>query len=958
MAERLTFVLDGRDDLSRVLGHAGDSATRLRSTMQDATDGSNRAILTLTRDADGRLRDLEGRFVNAADAARLMATRTGDAARPMADWANVADRSRKVGEQLRAMLISLAPAAIPAAAAMAPLVAATAAAGVAVGVYAAALGPQIAALSEAAQAEKKYTDAVAENGKQSEEAVQAQVAYAKAVAKLPPATREAAAALSVFKDEYKDWSDSLAEDTTGPVIKGLGAVGGLLPKLSPLVRGTSTELERMMTLLAGGIQSPGLDRVIKQFTAFSTGVLREVNNDIVRLARTLDTGEIGAGFADFMNYARANGPVVGETLRNIGEALANVLRAGSDVGVGMLQVVNVLSELVAAVPAGALTTLFQLAIALKLAKLAAVGLGAGRAAVAAFGAQILTMRAAAAGASGGLAGLGAAFTSLSRTARVALIGSGIGLLVIALSELMSIGQAAPADMDKMSSSLAQFGRTGQLSGEAARILSSDFKEFDEALRGMARPDSLNQIQQSITQFVGQDSTPVKRWKGVLEGVDEALASMVKSGNAQLAAAAFDQLAKRAESQGLTTEELRTQLDGYKQSLADVAFEQQLVAESQGLFGQQALATSQKLNAQKASADGLRQSLQALNDVQRQGIGGMIGFEAAIDATAKAARENAGALTMSGGQLNLNSEKARNAATALNDLAAKTDEATASARESGASWSTVNGIYARGREQLLASAQAMGLTKEQARQLADQILQTPDKTARLKGNMDDLEAKLAAAKRKLAAVPDARKAQVRAEIYQLEQALAKARSQLDAIDGKKAHTYVITHLQARKEGVHGTQLGGAARGGLVPGYAGGGPLQAFPQGGFITGPGSTMSDSIVALMGSGARARVSNREYVVRAAAVQRYGVAMFDALNAMRLPVPLPSRTQAMAAPTAGRMVPVAGQPGVEAGGGRFEGDLYLDSGEFLGAVRGVVRPMLRDSEQRQARRAKTGRAL
>ncbi|BBC29992.1 hypothetical protein SGFS_012860 [Streptomyces graminofaciens] len=44
------------------------------------------------------------------------------------------------------------------------------------------------------------------------------------------------------------------------------------------------------------------------------------------------------------------------------------------------------------------------------------------------------------------------------------------------------------------------------------------------------------------------------------------------------------------------------------------------------------------------------------------------------------------------------------------------------------------------------------------------------------------------------------------------------------------------------------------------------------------------------------------------------------------------------------------------AGGGAFTGDLYLDSGQFLGAVRGTVTPMIRDSEQRQAYRAKVGR--
>jgi hypothetical protein len=183
------------------------------------------------------------------------------------------------------------------------------------------------------------------------------------------------------------------------------------------------------------------------------------------------------------------------------------------------------------------------------------------------------------------------------------------------------------------------------------------------------------------------------------------------------------------------------MSSYKSALADAAFEQDLAAEAQGLFGKQAQSAQAALAAQKQSADGLRQSIQALNDAQRPGIGGMIGFEASIDAAAKAAKENHGSLHMVNGELDLNSPKAQAAATALNDLAAKTDEAAAQARQSTGSWEAANRVYARGRAKLIESATAMGLTKSQAKALADQILRTPDKTARLKGNIEDLEAKV-------------------------------------------------------------------------------------------------------------------------------------------------------------------------------------------------------------------------
>ncbi|WP_406730889.1 hypothetical protein [Streptomyces sp. NBC_01794] len=706
----------------------------------------------------------------------------------------------------------------------------------------------------------------------------------------------------------------------GPVTKGMAIFGGLLPKLTPLVKGTSAELDRMMTLLAGGMQSPGVDRLIKQFTGFSTGVLQRVNDGIVHMLRTLDTGKVGGGLSEFMAYARAQGPLVGDVLKNIGTALMNLMKAGSDVGVGMLQAVNVLAKLVAAVPPGVITVLLQLSVAMRVAKLAAIGFAATRGAIAAFGNSLVGMHLAALNASGGMARFTAAIGAMSRGAKVALAGTAIGLLVIAISELSNIGKRAPVDMERMTTSLGKFGETGKLSGEAAKVLGKDFGEFDEALRGMARPGQWDQIQQGITSLVGMDSTPVKRWKGVLDDVDKSLAGMVKSGNAQQAAAAFDQLAARAKSQGMTTAELRKELGDYKSALADQAYAQQLAAQSMGLFGTQAQATSAKLAAQKQSADGLRQAIQALNDVQRAGLGGMIGFEAAIDAAAKAAKDNAGSLKMVHGQLDLNSEKSRNAAGALSDLAAKTDEAAAASRESTGSWSGAVAIYERGRAKLVETATQMGLTKGQAAALAGQILKTPNKTAMLKGDLTDLQGKLADAKKRLASVPDSRKAQVRAEIADLERKAARARAEIASIHGKSV-TITANLVDSGLNRTHYSN-GVAVR-------AKGGPI-GFPGGGHVRGPGTGTSDSILT--------RLSDGEYVIRASSVSKYGPEFLKALNEGRL-----SMASAFGSGAGGSMAGAGAEvgrglsAGMKASAGGVEASARAMAGAVVSGVQGEL---------------------
>ncbi|WP_240097684.1 phage tail protein [Thermomonas flagellata] len=78
----------------------------------------------------------------------------------------------------------------------------------------------------------------------------------------------------------------------------------------------------------------------------------------------------------------------------------------------------------------------------------------------------------------------------------------------------------------------------------------------------------------------------------------------------------------------------------------------------------------------------------------------------------------------------------------------------------------------------------------------------------------------------------------------------------------------------------------------------GNIKKFAAGGYVTGPGSATSDSIPA--------RLSAGEYVVRAAAVQRVGVAFLDAINGLRTPPVWDGQRLAFAA---GGLVPPVSAP-------------------------------------------------
>ncbi len=823
------------------------------------TDPADRALREFSRDTQGRLRDVRGRFVSESRLINGALDGVGRHASGAADLLG----------GLRSAALLLSPALVPVAAAATAVAASVAAsagaAAVAIGVFGAAVAGQFPAITEATEAEKKYKDAVDEFGASSVKAAQAQNAYVRTIQKMPPATRTAAAALGALKDQYEEWSDALAADTMPVVTKALQTLSSVFPKLTPLVKGTSSELDRLVTILAGGVASPGFDRVIDQFTEFSTGVLERANDALIRFLRTVNTSTAQSGLSRFMDYVRENGPVVRQTMKSLVEALLNVAEAATNVGPGLLTLVNALAGIVAAVPPGAITALLKLALAIKAVRIATAGIMAARAAMAGFAAQIALMSASAAAAPGRLAALTASFRSMSVATKTALVGSGIGLLVVLLSELSTAGQGAPANVDKLTSALSRFARGGEFGGEAARVLGSNLGELETSLRTLARPSNYESTIQGIGDLVGIDSAPVSAAKETFNALNESLSSLARSGNAQLAETVIRKVA--AQMGNLTEEELRAQLTGYQETLKDIAFEQQLAAEAMGLFGQQALATKQKLDAQKQSADGLRQAIVALNDVNRAALSAEIAFEQSIDDTAKSAKELADVFTASGGKLDLNTEKGRKAATALTDLATKTDAAATAAVESGASWQEVNGIYERGRQQLIANARQMGLNKEAVAALSKSIGDTPDKTAFLRGNIGDLEAKLKSAKGQLAKVPDSRRAQVRATIDQLERQLASARRQLQGLPDARVGVSLFVRPSAADRNANGIPdlVEARARGGIV----------GYPHGGRVRGPGSSTSDSILT--------RLSNGEFVMRAASVRQYGLDFMQALNDGRL---------------------------------------------------------------------------
>jgi DNA-binding transcriptional MerR regulator len=670
-------------------------------------------------------------------------------------------------------VLTLGSALVPIAATLGPITAGLATAAVAAGVFGLAIGGQISAISKATEAQTAYDDAVREYGETSPEATKAQAELLKQVEKMPPKTREAAAALSVFKDEYRAWSDELSDDTMPTFTKALGAVRGLLPTLNPLVRATSREFGHMMTVFAGATQTSGFSDTMNQFAEFAGETLAKATSGMVRFSQSMSGSDFGSEWREFMDYARQVGPQVGDTLSELGTTIAHLLIALSDMGVSVLEVVEALASMVNAIPTDVLSMLLQFYAVTKLVTLGVAALTAvtGSAAAARLGAYFAVMRAAGVGTT-----LRATAASMTATAKAAV---GLGVLAVAavgISKLAENARGAPPDVDRLTTSLKELAQTGKFGGELKKTFGDMDGLIDKIKKLQVETERANKSDgfeiPGISHFsdwvgdLGNDlakgEESLKALEEDFKGLDTVMAEMVSSGYGDQAAADFEMIRSAALEAGIPISEINALLPEYNAALAASRVEQQLAAAGMGLFGQQALDVKGKLDAQKASADGLRGAIQALNDINRQALGGMVGFEASIDAAAKAAKDNAGALDMVNGRLDVNSPKAQAAATALQDLAAKTDEAAASARASGEPWETVSGIYDRGRAQLVKFAQQMGLTESEANTLADSILTIPDeKEIRLEMAAEDAIAGLDSVLERLKATPDAKSVTVSA-----------------------------------------------------------------------------------------------------------------------------------------------------------------------------------------------------
>ncbi|MDX3582543.1 phage tail protein [Streptomyces europaeiscabiei] len=367
----------------------GELVAGLRADETDFVRGLNEAELAmrgLTRDVNGQLRDLQGRFVTDSEAmGRSLSGRIGLGAR------QAAQQVAKVGPAIAALGVGV-PVVAAVTTAFMGLAAGAVSAGLAVKAFQLAAKPQLEKVTEVSVLAEEAQKAVASG---AEDAAEKQKAYADALKQLPPATQDTAKAFIGLKGDYKSWSDEMSGTTMPIFTKGIGILRDLLPTLTPFVKAAANAIGGFLDKVAVGVKSAGFKQwaadmaaaagpALANFLTFiknlavgfgallqaflpasgaMTGGLVSMSAAFASWAASLKGSE---GFAEFLALASEGGTTLGQLAIAVGNllvAMGPLIGVTTQVALALARVINALPPEVLSVLA---TTIGAVVVAMKL----------------------------------------------------------------------------------------------------------------------------------------------------------------------------------------------------------------------------------------------------------------------------------------------------------------------------------------------------------------------------------------------------------------------------------------------------------------------------------------------------------------------------------------------------------------------------------------------------------------
>lgn len=529
----------------------------------------------------------------------------------------------------------------------------------------------------------------------------------------------------------------------------------------------------------------------------------------------------------------------------------------------------------------------------------------------------------AAGAAGALAAVTLIFAKLAESDYMSKIDTGMGKVSLALAEVSTNGPGASTALDQLFKD-----RDG---GDLINTVDS----LESAIKRTFNKDA-GQSFNDWGEGLINGMTGVKGSSQILEGqfnsLDQGLADLVSGGSADEAAKTFEKIKQTADDQGVSVEDLVKKFPQYADALkAAEAAAKTAAAETDGtkdsikaagdaavVAAEQAEAIEKALDDVGLAADGsvadidkFAASLFAAGLLSLSASDANIAYQAAIDDLTASVATN-------GTTLDINTEAGRANQSAFNGIAsAAITAATATAEEtlktqgSAAAQAQLQSSLRTSYDDLVRAAGQFGITGDEADTMARKALGIPDEVSIDAWVNDHATIKI--------------------------DAIAGKR---DALDGTSATVSIYERtIRSIEERAAASDLNGAGSGGGRPGLWKGGRLPGYEDGGQLptSGPGTDRRDGFLGISSAGVPlARVDAGEWIIKRSSSERYNREL-AAINAGTFPK-LPGYQNGGREYSAQQLGYVRTPASPAGGASAFEGNLYLDSGEFLGKVRGVAR--------------------
>lgn len=380
--------------------------------------------------------------------------------------------------------------------------------------------------------------------------------------------------------------------------------------------------------------------------------------------------------------------------------------------------------------------------------------------------------------------------AMTRIAKGAAIAGTAIAAMAAVNAVMA--RTVTYDLDELSHTLDEFAKSGQASGQMARLfgddleqLSSDVNVLEKSWHDVTGTAIASAVEWATAADSWSDDT-VSQAKDRINALDQALADMVNSGNTAGAADAFERISAVAAEEGVTIEELTAGLPMYQSALDSSKRTTDDVSGATAVWVEHLGTIPSKVEEAQEGIKEFDEALQAITDT-------LFGVQEAEDAVSRIVNQVTEEFEENGFSINGTSDAAIENRASLVDL---TDAYLS---------------------QISAVAESTG-SQEEAMAVAE-----------------DLEADFRALGRRLGLTED-----------QIDH-YASAFDLIPSLVETVVKTTYIT--KGTMPSIKGGDIA-VADGGYIPGFANGGYARGFPTGGFVTGAGGPRTDEVRARLSPG------------------------------------------------------------------------------------------------------------